>query len=115
MRKDEMVYAKQTTYGLSDRLPENDKRHPDLKKQRRELGFDETEFWSLELAVAKFMLPRLKIAKKNNLYPHIGKDLDKMIAAFELICRDEMNTDKEEQAILDGLKAFYVRFQALWW
>jgi hypothetical protein len=71
MRKDEMVYAKLTTYGVSDRLPKNDKRHPDLKKQRRELGFDETEFWSLDLAVAKFMLPRLKIRQeKQSLSAH---------------------------------------------
>jgi hypothetical protein len=37
-----------------------------------------------------------------------------MIVAFELICRDKMNKDKEEQALVDGLKAFHDNFRALW-
>lgn len=74
--------------------------------QRQIRGFDDTELWSLDFTVARFVLPRL-IAFKNNDdkglmgHPcHITMDewngiLDDMIYAMEISANDFMSYEDE--------------------
>ena len=39
---------------------DNDKREEKFLKQRLEIGFDESETWSLYTTISNFILPRLK-------------------------------------------------------
>lgn len=56
-------------YGCVDSLPKDDKRLKLFKEQRKTRGFDDTELWSLDCAVFKFLKPRLKaLIKKRVLH-----------------------------------------------
>jgi hypothetical protein len=46
-------------YGLVLNLPEDDKRLETFREQRAERGFDDTETWSLDVTIARFIAPRL--------------------------------------------------------
>lgn len=98
------------------------------------------ECWNLDKRIAEFVLPRLKIYKKEaNCYP--GRDeantpekwdaiLDKMISAFEYILEDEeywlknYNYTQEQykekwiekqESVSEGLHLFAEYFRDLWW
>lgn len=47
-------------------LTEPDEEHwSEWQQQRLERGFDDTELWNLDVTIARFILPRLKIYKEN--------------------------------------------------
>ena len=104
---------------------DGDKREPEFKQQRIERGFDDSETWSLDFTIAKFVLPRLKRFKEvNNGYPEeLGEEgwdkvIDEMIETFELMIKDregDILENKEYEKIQHGLKLFGHWFQALWW
>jgi hypothetical protein len=61
-----------------------DKRLPKFKKQRKSWGFDETELWSLDETILKFLIPRLLLFQKlpgneEGSIPNIGE----MIECFQ--------------------------------
>jgi hypothetical protein len=97
-------------------------------KQLRQRGFSDSETWSLDVVISKFILPRLKRFKEvNNGYPgHLTPEgwneiIDKMIFAFEFnITMDEWSSNKEgfdaEVAKYEeGMQLFAKYFRDLWW
>lgn len=102
----------------------DDRRWNDFKAQRLERGFDDSETWSLDSTIAKFILPRLIRFKEINAgYPGTVSEqewddiLDRMILAFSLLASDAaFVTAKEDQEKIDeGLALFAKWYQHLWW
>ena len=79
--------------------------------------------WNLDYYISKFVLPRLKLFKKVTMgFPCDLKSidewydiLDKMIAAFEILATDELNTQDEQKIVNEGLDLFRKYYQDLWW
>lgn len=109
---------------------ENDVRAKKYKEQRMTRGFDDSETWSLDITIAKFLVPRLKAFKEcNNGFPSRLTEkkwntiIDEMIEGFELyINKDEwefehdINTRNEKYyKVNKALKHFSKYFQDLWW
>ena len=102
-----------------------DERETKFSEQRKEVGFDDTETWSLTDTISRFIIPRLKRFKEvNNGVPHGQTEeswditLDKMILSFELTCRDSGSrdyTDEERIQLNEGLDLFRKYFFELWW
>lgn len=97
----------------------------EFSKQRIERGFDDSELWSLDYTIARFVYPRLK-AFSEDIYttpPGLSVEewkekLDKMARAFELTINDDWETseeyEKQDNEIKEGLNLFCEYFQALW-
>ena len=116
-------------YGI--KLKRGDKRIKKYAKQRKERGFDDTETWSLDQSIAKFVLPRLKRFKEiNNGFPcHLKSEewnniLDQIIDGFECVIKREdwelkpSDTDSWHEInkrAENGLKLFAEHFRELWW
>ena len=102
-----------------------DERETKFSEQRKEVGFDDTETWSLTDTISRFIIPRLKRFKAvNNGVPHGQTEeswdmiLDKMVLSFELTCRDSGSrdyTDEERIQLNEGLDLFRKYFFELWW
>ena len=101
----------------------DDDRWEDFYEQRMKQGFDESETWSLDSTIAKFILPRLKVLKDVKAgYPaHLTMEnwdniLQKMIDAFAIYSNDCCRpNDEEEDKINEGLDLFREYFRHLWW
>lgn len=84
-------------------IDEDDERAAEYRKQRIERGFDNSELWSLDATIAKFILPRLKVFRENHCgYPGQLTDdkwneiLDDMIVAFDIYLNDNDLINSEE-------------------
>ena len=84
-------------------IGEDDERTEDYRNQRIERGFDNSELWSLDATIAKFILPRLKAFRECHCgYPGNLSDekwneiLDKMIIAFDIYLNDDDLINSEE-------------------
>lgn len=104
-------------------IDENDTRWEEFKQQRLEQGFDETETWSLDSTIARFIYPRLKcfyndgemIGYPANLSANEWKDIVKgMLDGFELIVTKDNPTKEENEIINQGLDLFRKYFFDLW-
>lgn len=92
--------------------------------QRRTRGWDDSDLWNLDVALAQLILPRLKaFAVSPPGYPgHLdGPEqwagyLAEMIAAFDLITSDRYWTASEadNEVIRKGLARFAEYYGALW-
>lgn len=110
--------------GFAHTLPKNDKRLEKYKKQRKDRGWDDTELWSLDTTIAKFIVPRLKRFKETvNGHPNEFTfeewkvELQKMIDAFEYVANDDeyYSYDKKKIKMCDvGMKSFHKYFSHLW-
>lgn len=124
-------------YGFVNELPSKDDRIPKFIKQYKKRGFDDTETWSLNTTILRFVLPRLKRFRKivAGMPPNLELDketlktinfedgylsieewkerLDKMINAIELYLNDEM-FDKDGK-VEEGIDLFFKYFFHLWW
>jgi len=85
------------------------------------LGFDETELWSLDLALAKFMLPRLRMFKSASPVIPYGltrrewhKILSKIITTFEIMLKN-VHTKEDDEAVQEGLGLFRNYLFSLGW
>lgn len=81
----------------------DDMRAKEYQKQRIERGFDNSELWSLDVTIAKFILPRLKAFRECHCgYPGNLTDekwneiLDKMIVAFDIYLNDDDLVNSED-------------------
>lgn len=93
------------------------------KKKRNKSIYRDT--WNLDFAIAKFVHPRLVRYKQvTNGYPGIlnspeewNEILDKMIAAFEIIIKDDccIYKDWQMKIIDEGLDLFREYYFHLWW
>ena len=98
-------------------------------------GFDDSDLWDLDTHLSDLILPRLRRFREMNRMgvpgrfcnpdnEHVddlivaeekwNKELDKMIAAFELIAERDFGTPEEEKKIEEGLESFKTNFRALW-
>ena len=94
------------------------------KKQRLERGFDDSECWNLDCTFGMFIVPRLKVLRRNhNGYPdELGsgekwdKVLDEMIWAFDMASKHfEYDwTEEDVKRIKKGLKLFAKFYLHLW-
>jgi len=95
-------------------------------KQRKKLGFDDRDLWSLDHTIVKFVLPRLiRFREVASGYPgnltekKWNKILDQMIYSMKAICDEWENTaigaQDEEKKINRGLYLFGKYFRGLWW
>ena len=99
--------------------------------QRLTRGFDDSVTWSLDVSLAKLILPRLRLFRSHEFgtpgsyitgedyklaeedHARWLADLDKMIAAFEFTVNDQFDKGemKEHQ---EGLNLFAKHFWSLW-
>ena len=94
------------------------------QRQRKKYGktkIKTSELWNLDYTIAKFIYPRLKAFKEIvNTHPcdisfeEWKYTLDKMILAFELLCKDNWYDDNEQIKINEGLNLFAKYYQHLW-
>lgn len=91
--------------------------------QRIYRGWDDSDIWSLDFTIAKFIAPRLKLLRKEEMgYPSNmtleswNADLDKMIAAFEFASSEGRWSapHKEYDKHQDGINLFAKHFWSLW-
>lgn len=95
----------------------------EYEEQRRVRGFDDTETWSLDITIAKFILPRLKVFKDvTEGYPAcFGSEeawqetLDDMIYWLERYVDEDNFLASEDERETRGRKAFAEYFSSLWW
>ena len=124
----DMVVTPRDPYGIPNvcfsLIDETDGRWGEYTKQRLERGFDDSETWSLDGTISKFIYPRLKVfledTKSLSCHPD-GIDFDewvsileKMIKGFELLTLDRVKTDDENRIIEDTLDLFRKYFHSLW-
>lgn len=90
-------------------ISSDDKRWGEYAEQRKERGFDDSELWSLDTTIAKFLLPRIKRYREVHCgYPasltneRWNEILDKMVAAFEVYLYDNDLINSE-----DTIKKFH--------
>lgn len=85
--------------------------------QRRAMGFDNSDLWSLDVTLAEFILPRLKAFRDNHMshpvnltYDEWNVILDKMIVSFEVACIGNWRYDDVDE----GFKLFGEYYMDLW-
>lgn len=109
-------------YSHAHILSEDNIRIEKYKEQFKERGFDDTELWSLDITISKFIYPRL-VRFRETLYGHPcnlsqkkwEEILDKMIEAFGYMSQNETIFDEDKLKIInDGLKLFRKYFRHLW-
>jgi hypothetical protein len=107
-------------FSLTDK---DDKREPELSKQRIERGFDDSETWSLRDTISRFIIPRLEryeeIAQTFlERDDELKNEVQDFLIALKLIERDNGAynlTDEEHEKVQKGLESFPKIFMTLWW
>lgn len=116
---------KNVNFTLGD---ENDERESKWKAQRLTRGFDDTEMWSLDCTIAKFIAPRLKVflEQAEQIEDHPGQItfqewkgiLEQMIEGFEIYPNHFHWTEEESDAnwkkVDKALSLFHKWFFNLW-
>lgn len=127
-RNDYTGLDKRDPYGIKNvnfsLIDETDERWDVFQKQRLERGFDDSETWSLDGTIAKFIEPRLEAFYEdtknigchpaNMCYEDWLTIIEKLINGFKLLANDEIKTDEEEKIEQETLELFAKYFHALW-
>jgi len=116
-----VLLAKSGYYGL-DKLDGKDDRSVKWKKERKELGMDETEMWSLGDTIIKFSLPRIKWMMEieedtNSNFEDIRQDYLDLIEGLELFVRNNGNRiwdDEETLKVEKALELFGKMLPGMW-
>jgi hypothetical protein len=92
--------------------------------QRRLRGWDDRDTWSLDVAIARFTLPRLKAMRDGVIgFPaHLAdmgawqRILDDIIYAMEVCADDERwyEAETDHRRVSRGLRLFGRHFRSLW-
>lgn len=107
-------------------MDENDKRAAEYEQERSRTGVSPDETWSLDSALARFMVPRLKAFRKHaSGHPVCFKSTDawlravrKMEMAFKLIIEEgegKVLNEKQNRQEEEGLDLFRKHMRSLWW
>lgn len=111
-------------------ITKKDKRYSKNAKQLKELGFSDTETWSLYSPIAQFILPRLIRFQKITISFPLGLTaaewdniLSDMIFAFDwALTSDEKEVKMKEDDVKNawkryekGMTLFAKWFRGLWW
>ena len=85
---------------------EDIKRLNELKNQRLERGFDDTELWNLDTTIAGFILPRLiEFRKKTDGYPEEFDSFEEWDCVIEKMIQSldfHLNMEKYDKMIMDS-------------
>lgn len=109
-------------------IEKGDKKWEEMKMQRLNRGFDDSELWSLDATISHFIYPRLKefVAMEKHGYPSVLNSMEewdiifkKILRAFELLNDDEIcgvlePDSPEDKEIQEGLDLFRKWFFHLW-
>ncbi len=134
MSKNKQYFEHPSYVGLVCAEENSEKEIEKYRKQYDKRGFDNTELWSLDSSIAKFVLPRLKEFKKvcqstcyggKNCPFETSEDgfmtikgwkdcLQKMIDALQAVVDDDTWDEDKQKVIDEGLRLFAEYFQALW-
>lgn len=117
---------KKSYYGHALTLPDDDKRKKRYRKQRKKRGFDDTETWSLDLTIVKFVLPRLKrfyeVADdviEIDYHEGFREAIEEMIEGFEIMVGPDyccLHPDSEEYNKVENAWDKLSEYHALlWW
>lgn len=100
----------------------DDYREEKFAEQRISRGFDDSETWSLDVTIAKFVLPRLITFKEihsshpANLTEHgWNRRLDIMIKAADRYANGDQYQGIGNSAIRRGYALFVKWYDHLWW
>jgi hypothetical protein len=101
----------------------NDARELIFREQRLSRGFDDSETWSLDYTIAKFIVPRLEryqeIAKEFLARDEkLVSEIDEFLEAMKLVIREgdgDFLSDEEQTQKERGLENFPRIFNSLWW
>ena len=112
-------------------INKSDERYEKHSKQLKTNGFSDSETWSLDSVVCRFILPRLiRFKALNNGYPcgltseKWNATIDMMMFAFEWSLNNEEDkydklTEEEKKEnwkrYEEGMKMFATYFRDLWW
>lgn len=116
---------KNVNFSIGDEI---DEREPTWKKQRLTRGFDDTEMWSLDCTIAKFIAPRLKVFKEQAeliedhpmsiTFQEWKGILEQMIEGFELYPNHfnwtAENSNENWKKVYKALELFHKWFMNLW-
>lgn len=103
------------------------KKEEEYHKQRMDNGFDDSETWSLDYTIARFVYPRLKRFREVTIGIPAGLSeeewydiLDTMLDGFRLAATDDNTETREEgkertATIQKALDLFAKYFFDLWW
>lgn len=91
-----------------------------LRKQLRKHGIDQSEVWALDVTIAKFVLPRIKLLRKTtygypaNLTPEKWDIILKKIqTTFKITATDSL-TPENYAKHQEGLDLFTTYYNNLW-
>jgi len=98
----------------------DDDREKQYSKQRKKMGFDDSETWCLSATMANFMVPRLKrfleITDGMHVVTKEHKKMEKaVLRAFELILEEDYYNEKKQKQIAKGLKLLGKNINSFWW
>lgn len=110
-------------------IKKDDKRYKKFLAHEKKHGWSPDELWSLDVAMAKWFVPRLKGFRDRvdgELTPGCFETneewidiLNQMIQAFEIIASEEaisiIDSDNENDVIHNGLDLFREYFFCLWY
>ena len=91
-----------------------------FEKQFDKKGFDDSVTWSLDVSIAKFILPRLKryikLADKIIVIePRFRKALDRMIRGFTILAEDNILTRNDYRKVHIAFVELSNFHNHLWW
>lgn len=103
-------------YGCADQILDNDYRQETWEQERKERGFDDTETWSLDITVVKFIRPRLErfieVARFKFDKEELA-ELNEIVQGFKTI--EELNGALGDFDPATTLSLFAKYFRKLWW
>ena len=112
-------YEKPSYLGCADAVADKSKLKQ-YKQQFKEMGFDDTVTWNLDVQIVKFIYPRLKryyeLAFKQIDEPKLEADIKKILFAFKLyVEKDGMLNSSELKKFNNAKTLLNVNFLKLWW
>jgi hypothetical protein len=109
-------------FSLTDENEDHFNRSELFRNQRITRGFDDSETWSLDHTIAKFIIPRLEryIELSDEILDRSEEEINdiiKFLTAMKLHLKllDEELSEDELLSIEDGLSVFPKIFGKLWW
>lgn len=109
-------------FGLKvDDLDERAKR---FEKQREDRGWDDSETWSLDIAFAKWIVPRLERFREITIGHPMGTTEEKwdkvigdMVDGFKIMIEDDCipESKKRLKKVTKAIHLFHEHFFSLWW
>lgn len=113
-------------FGSAHKMDLDDDRQEKWKKQREERGFDNTELWSFDVTVIRYLTPRLQAFKEIIVhYPNYFNSLDEWKQTIDTIIKGFSNyihyTENEilwdghnDEEFENSLDLFFKHFRHFW-